>query len=342
MNSRQRFLSACACEPLYRPPVWVMRQAGRYLPEYRELKAKHGFLKMVRTPELATEITLQPTRRFAFDAAILFSDILVIPEALGLGYTFRDEGGIAMERRLENRSMIEALLPESVVPERLSYVAEALRLLRKELAGEKALLGFGGSPWTLATYMVEGGSSEDFTRVKALFYEDRATFELLLGRLTAALITYFKMQIAAGADAIQIFDSWGGAVAGSDYDAASLRWIRAIIAALPANFPVIIYGKGTGPHLADQAFTGARVLSVDWSVDLAAARRSLPGNVALQGNLDPAILSTNAAITRRETLRLLESMRGARGHIFNLGHGILPSAHVASVEALVDAVTTWK
>jgi uroporphyrinogen decarboxylase len=342
MNSRDRFLSACACGTLDRPPVWIMRQAGRYLPEYRELKAKHGFLKMVRTPELAAEVSLQPIRRFAFDAAILFSDILVIPEALGQGYTFRDEGGIAMERRLESKAMIEALAPESAVPERLSYVAGALAILKRELAGTRALLGFGGSPWTLATYMVEGGSSEDFTRVKALFYEDRPTFDFLLGRLTASLIAYFKMQIDAGADAIQIFDSWGGAVAGPDYEAASLRWIRAIIEAMPPAFPIIIYGKGTGPHLVDQAFTGARVLSIDGSNDLAAVRRSLPENVAVQGNLDPVILNTTPEVTARETKRLLESMRGSTGHIFNLGHGILPEAKIACVEALVGAVTSWK
>lgn len=342
MNSRERFLTACECGPLERPPLWIMRQAGRYLPEYRELKAKHGFLKMVRTPELAAEVTLQPMRRFAFDAAILFSDILVIPEALGQGYTFRDEGGIAMERRLEGRSMIEALLPAAAVPERLAYVGAALSILKRELAGSKALLGFGGSPWTLATYMVEGGSSEDFARVKGLFYEDRASFELLLGRLTEALIAYFRMQVEAGADAIQIFDSWGGAVAGPDYEAASLRWIREIVASMPKGLPVIIYGKGTGAHLHDQAFSGARVLSIDWSNDLAAVRRSLPQNVAVQGNLDPVILSTTPEIARREAERLLESLRGAQGHIFNLGHGILPSARIECVQAVVDAVTGWK
>jgi uroporphyrinogen decarboxylase len=319
-----------------------MRQAGRYLPEYRELKAKHGFLKMVRTPELAAEVSLQPVRRFAFDAAILFSDILVIPEALGQGYAFRDEGGIAMERRLENRAMIEALGPEGSVPERLSYVADALAILKRELADRTALLGFGGSPWTLATYMVEGGSSEDFARVKALFYEDRAAFDLLLGKLTAALIAYFKMQIHAGADAIQIFDSWGGVVAGQDYEAASLKWIRAIIAAMPEGFPIIIFGKGTSAHLGDQAFTGARVLSVDASNELAAVRRSLPGNVAVQGNLDPVILNTTPEIARRETVRLLESMRGSSGHVVNLGHGILPEAKIACVEAMVHAVTSWR
>ena len=342
MNSRERFLAACACAPLERPPVWIMRQAGRYLPEYRELKAQHGFLKMVRTPELAAEVSLQPTRRFALDATILFSDILVIPEALGQGYTFRDEGGIAMEYRLDSRARIEALAAAAAVPERLAYVGGALALLKRELAGRRALLGFGGSPWTLATYMVEGGSSENFALVKGLFYADRPAFELLLGKLTAALIAYFKMQVAAGADAIQIFDSWGGAIAGPDYEAASLRWIREVIAAMPEDFPIIIYGKGTGPHLVDQAFTGARVLSVDASNDLAVVRRNLPGNVAVQGNLDPVILNTTPEITRRETLRLLESLRGSAGHIFNLGHGILPQAQISCVEALVETVTTWQ
>ena len=342
MNSRNRFLCACSCEPLDRPPVWIMRQAGRYLPEYRELKAKHGFLKMVKTPELAAEVSLQPIRRFPIDATILFSDILVIPEALGQGYTFRDEGGIAMEYRLQTRTMIEALGPASAVPERLAYVGQALEILKRELDGKRALLGFGGSPWTLATYMVEGGSSEDFALVKALFYEDRATFDLLLGKLTESLIAYFKMQVAAGADAIQIFDSWGGIVAGPDYEAASLRWIRQIISAMPPGFPIIIYGKGTGPHLTDQAFTGARVLSVDWSNDLSVVRRNLPANVAVQGNLDPAILNTTPDIAERETRRILESMRGTTGHIFNLGHGILPQAKIPCVEALLDAVVTWK
>jgi uroporphyrinogen decarboxylase len=190
--------------------------------------------------------------------------------------------------------------------------------------------------------MVEGGSSEDFARVKALFYEDRSAFDLLLGKLTASLIAYFRMQITAGADAIQIFDSWGGVVAGPDYEAASLRWIRSIIEAMPEGFPVIIFGKGTSAHLSDQAFTGARVLSVDASNELSAVRRSLPANVAVQGNLDPVILNTTPEIARRETERLLESMRGMPGHIFNLGHGILPQAKIACVEALVGAVTSWK
>lgn len=349
MTSRERFLAACACEKLDRPPLWVMRQAGRYLPEYRALKAKSSFLHMVRTPELAAEVTLQPLHRFALDAAILFSDILVIPEALGQGYHFREEGGIAMEFRLETRAQVDQLAPVDAVAGRLRYVADTLALLKKELAaaptsgiGGRALLGFGGSPWTLATYMVEGGSSEDFERIKLLFYTERATFDALLEKLTAALIAYFQMQIRAGADAIQIFDSWGGIVAGADYEAASLRWIRRIIEALPHDFPVILYAKGTAPHLTDQAFTGARVLSVDWTSDLAVVRRTLPANVAVQGNLDPVLLNTTPDIVTRESTRLLEAMRDTRGHIFNLGHGIMPHAKIECMQALVDTVTGWK
>jgi uroporphyrinogen decarboxylase len=342
MTSRERFLAACACLPLERPPLWIMRQAGRYLPEYRALKAKSSFLEMVRTPTLATEVTLQPLRRFALDAAILFSDILVIPEALGQGYRFKEEGGIAMEYRLETRAQVDALAPADAIPERLAYVAGALGLLKKELAGSKALLGFGGSPWTLATYMVEGGSSDDFERIKLLFYTDRALFDALLEKLTAALIVYFKLQIAAGADAIQIFDSWGGIIAGPDYEAASLKWIRGIIAALPKDFPIILYAKGTSPHLTDQAFSGARVLSVDWTSELSIVRHSVPDNVAVQGNLDPVLLNTTPEIVRHETGRLLESMRGTHGHIFNLGHGILPQAKIECVQTLVDTVTNWR
>lgn len=341
MTSRQRFLAALACEKLDRPPLWVMRQAGRYLPEYRELKAKSSFLEMVRTPALAAEVTLQPLRRFALDAAILFSDILVIPEALGQGYHFRDTGGIGMEFRLETRAQVDALAAADVVPDRLRYVADTLALLKKELAGSRALLGFGGSPWTLATYMVEGGSSDEFERIKQLFYTDRATFDALLEKITAALIAYFKMQIAAGADAIQIFDSWGGIIAGPDYGAASLRWIREVVAALPRDFPIILYAKGTAPHLTDQAFAGVRGLSVDWTNDLAIVRRTLPANIAVQGNLDPVLLNTTPEIVRNETTRLLESMRGTTGHIFNLGHGIMPHAKIECMQALVDTVTRW-
>jgi len=351
LTSRQRFLAACACQPLSRPPLWVMRQAGRYLPEYRALKGKHSFLQMVRTPELALEVTLQPLHRFpGLDAAILFSDILVIPEALGQPYAFRNTGGIAMAHRLDSRTAVDALAPPEAIEEKLGYVFDALRLIRRELdsndtenpVGPKALLGFGGSPWTLASYMVEGGSSEDFARIKSLFYADRPLFDALLAKLTAALIRYFTLQIAAGADAIQIFDSWGGIIAGPDYEAASLRWIREIIAALPPEFPVILYAKGGTPQLDSQARSGARVLSVDWTADLAKVRRTLPPTIAVQGNLDPVLMQTTPEIVTREASRLLDSMRGlAPGHIFNLGHGITPQAKLECVHALVDTVTGY-
>ena len=345
MTSRERFLAACASQPLDRPPLWVMRQAGRYLPEYRALKSKSSFVEMVRTPAVAKEVTLQPLRRFALDGAILFSDILVIPEALGQSYHFREQGGIGMQYRLETRAQVDALAPVEAVPEKLRYVSETLTLLKTELGDTRALLGFGGSPWTLATYMVEGGSSDDFERIKLLFYTDRGTFDALLEKLTAALIAYFKMQIAAGADAIQIFDSWGGIIAGVDYEAASLRWIREVIAALPPKFPVILYAKGTAPQIMAQASSGIRVLSLDWTVNLADVATSLRAAgkpVALQGNLDPILLNTTPEIVRRETTRLLESMRGKPGHIFNLGHGITPQAKIECMQALVDTVTSWR
>lgn len=341
MTSRDRFLAACASQPLDRPPIWVMRQAGRYLPEYRALKAKTSFLEMVRTPELAVEVTLQPLRRFELDAAILFSDILVIPEALGQAYAFRDGGGIEMACRLETRAQVDALAGADAVPEKLHYVSDALALLKRELAGSRALLGFGGSPWTLATYMVEGGSSDDFERIKLLFHTDRAMFDALLEKLTDALIAYFRMQIAAGADAIQIFDSWGGIIAGSDYEEASLKWIRRIVAALPEEFPIILYAKGTSPHLTAQAASGIRVLSVDWTSELAKVRQILPAGVAVQGNLDPVLMQTSPEIVGCEARRLLESMRSLPGHIFNLGHGITPAAKLECMEALVETVTGW-
>jgi uroporphyrinogen decarboxylase len=344
MTSRDRFLAALACRPLERPPLWVMRQAGRYLPEYRALKAKSSFLEMVKTPALAAEVTLQPLKRFpGLDAAILFSDILVIPEALGQPYAFRETGGIQMAYRLETRAQIDALAPAEAVPERLAYVGDALRLLKKEVAATgHALLGFGGSPWTLATYMLEGGSSDDFARAKVLFHTDRPAFDSLLEKLAAALVSYFRMQIDAGADAIQIFDSWGGILAGPDYEAASLRWIRRIVAALPSGFPVILYAKGTAPHLAAQAASGVRAISVDWTADLAAVCAALPPGLALQGNLDPVLMTTTPEIIRAQATRLLESVRGHPGHIFNLGHGITPDAKIECMQALVDTVTTFR
>jgi uroporphyrinogen decarboxylase len=247
-----------------------------------------------------------------------------------------------MEYAISTRAQVDALAGPDAIGTKLDYVPAALRLIRQAVGDTKAVLGFGGSPWTLATYMVEGGSSADFEKIKLLFYTDRPLFDALLEKLTVALIEYFQLQIAAGADAIQIFDSWGGIIAGPDYDAASLKWIKRIVAALPADFPIILYAKGTNPHLTDQAFSGVRVVSIDWTADLAVARRNLPANVAVQGNLDPVLMQTTPEIVATESTRLLESMRGLPGHIFNLGHGITPKAKIACMESLVNTVTGWR
>lgn len=342
MTSRERFLAACSCLPLERPPLWIMRQAGRYLPEYRALKAKHNFLKMVRTPDLAAEVTLQPMRRFPqLDAAIVFSDILVVPEALGQGYRFKEEGGIAMDWRIERWEQVERLTVE-LLPERLRYVPEALRRVREQLGPDRALLGFCGAPWTLAAYMVEGGGSDSFARAKALYYTDRPLFDKLMEKLVRALVAYARMQIEAGADAIQIFDSWAGILPLADYEAASLRWTRQLVAALPKDFPVILYAKGAAANLAALGASGAAVVGLDWTVDLAAASRALPANVAVQGNLDPVLLNTTPALVTAATEQLLTAMRGRPGHILNLGHGILPEAKLDCVEALCAATAAWR
>jgi len=341
MTSKQRFLSAINCQPLERPPIWIMRQAGRYLPEYRKLKESYDFVTMVKTPELATEVTLQPLKRFALDAAIVFSDILIVPEALGQPYHFRDEGGIGMDFALQSSDDIAKLAPASAVSEKLTYIAEALRMVDAEVGAEKAVLGFAGSPWTLACYMVEGGSSKDFTKIKSLFYEDRRTFDQLMTKLASAVAELLKMQLAAGADCVQIFDSWASACPGTDYHDMSLRWIREVIDELPEGAPIILFAKGMAHHMPTLADSGAKALGMDWSVDLPSARAHAPANICLQGNLDPALLSTSPAVVSAASKDLLNGMNGAHGHIVNLGHGILPSAKIECVQTLVDTVTGW-
>jgi len=337
MKSRERFWAAAHCLPVDRPPVWLMRQAGRYLPEYRALKERHDFLTLVKTPELAAEVTLQPLRRFAFDAAIVFSDILVIPEALGQGYSFREQGGIAMDYLLDSPERIDAL-DASGIRDKLGYVADALRRTREAIGDDQALLGFAGSPWTLACYMVEGGSAREFHGVKKLAWTDPERFEALLAKLADATADYLAMQAEAGADAVQIFDSWGAACPAIHYETWSLRWIRRIVERLEDRVPVILFAKGMGAHARALAATGARVVSLDWTVDPRIARQAFPAPLALQGNLDPSVLLTDPETTRREVRNLLEGMRGRPGHIFNLGHGVVPSTRLDCVEALVDEV----
>ncbi len=343
MTSRERFLASVRREATDRTPLWVMRQAGRYLPEYRALKEQYSFIEMAQTPELATQVTLQPLKRFPLDAAIIFSDILIIPEALGQPYHFRDKamgGGIAMDYLLDSEAKIDAL-DGSGIEEKLAYLPAALKMTRSEIGEEKALLGFGGSPWTLAAYMTEGGSLKDLAALKSLFYSEPAVFEKLMQKVTDAVIDLFKMQIDAGIDAVQIFDSAGAFCPSHQYEAMSLRWIKKITDSLPADFPVIIFAKGMAHHQDALVRTGASVLSIDWTVDLPSYYDSLPDNVAVQGNLDPLILSSTPEIVRAETAVLLDKMKGRHGHILNLGHGILPSAKPENMQVLCDVLAEY-
>lgn len=317
-----------------------MRQAGRALPEYRELKAKYDFLELVRTPALAAEVTLQPIRRFGFDAAILFSDILVAAEGLGQGYRFREGGGIQMDFVLEGNGV--AALDTAALEEKLNYVPKAMHLLKKALGRETALIGFAGSPWTLANFMLEGGSAKEWTRAKKFFSAQPETFAQLMEKLAAAVTKLLQMQIAAGADAVQIFDSLGGLLPQNDFEAASARWMKQIISALRGAVPVIVFSKDVRHSWPALVQTGANVLGIDSQTPLAGLRKMLPASIGLQGNLEPSLLTATPAVVAAETRRILEEMRGARGHIFNLGHGVPPDAKLENLSALVETVKHFK
>jgi len=337
MTSRERFLKAVRREPHGRAPVWIMRQAGRYLPEYRALKARHDFVTMVRTPELATEVTLQPLRRFPLDAAILFSDILVIPEALGVPYRFREQGGIQMDRALSSESDLAALSPLGAA-DRLDYVYAALRQIRGELGMDKALLGFAGSPWTLACYLVDGGSAEGFPRTLELARAQPSVLERLLAILAETVAEYLRRQLDAGADAIQIFDSWAGLLEGEAYERLSLRWIRAVLERLPAGASVILYAKGKSSDARALAATGVPVLGVDWELPLSRVRALAGRPICLQGNLDPEWMTREPEAAAEAARAVIADNAGDPGHIFNLGHGITPEARIETFAAVVDAV----
>ena len=340
MNSRDRFLAALHRQPHDRAPVWIMRQAGRYLPEYRALKAKSDFVTMVRTPELAVEVTLQPLRRFPqLDAAILFSDILVIPEALGVGYRFRDEGGIAMERALASPADVATLKLEGSA-DRLQYVYDALAILRKELGLNKTLLGFAGSPWTLACYLVEGGGSEDFPKTKALIKADPKMMHRILEILTDAVAQYLTRQFAAGADAIQIFDSWASGLPPALFAQVVIAPTKKIVAAVRAARPgARIIGFPRAATLAGyEAYvqaTGVDAVSLDTSAPMRWAAKNL--GCAIQGNLDPIALIAGGAALDRAVDDILQATAG-KPHVFNLGHGILPETPIAHVEQLLKRI----
>ena len=342
LTARERFTRAARCLPVDRPPVWLMRQAGRALPEYRKLKETYTFVQLVQNPELAVEVTLQPVRRFGFDAAILFSDILVIPEALGQTYHFKETGGVQMDFAVTTKADIEKLSVERVV-ERLSYVDKALRMLRQELGEQTALIGFSGSPWTLATFMMEGASVPKYSRALQLFREDPKTYFALAEKLTAAVTAYLQMQIATGVDAVQLFDSHGGHLLPTEFQEASGRWTNQIIAHLGGTVPVINFSLGTHGNWPDLITSGANVLGIDWQTSIADAREIIPAHIAMQGNLSPTlIVEATPEVVATETKNILEAMRGRPGHIFNLGHGLTPGAKLENIAALVETVKGFK
>ena len=338
-----RFIKALLRQPVDRTPVWIMRQAGRYLPEYREVRAKAGdFMTLCSTPELACEVTLQPLRRFDLDAAILFSDILTIPDAMGLGLYFSEGEGPKFKQTIDSANDVKNLIiPDPA--DKLSYVTDAVSLIRKELNGQVPLIGFAGSPWTLATYMVEGGSSKTFSKIKAFLFEDPVSAHLLMSKLADSVATYLNAQIEAGAQAVMVFDSWGGALTTPHYKEFSLAYMQKIVDQLTREkdgqkIPVILFTKGGGMWLPEIADTGCDGVGLDWSVDINKARQLIGDKVALQGNMDPAIMATNPDVIKQEASRILAEFGQGNGHVFNLGHGITPNITPENVAALVDAV----
>jgi uroporphyrinogen decarboxylase len=339
-------LRALLREATPRRPIWLMRQAGRYLPEYRATRTRAGgFLEMCTNPQVACEITLQPVNRYPLDAAILFSDILTIPHAMNLGLEFEAGEGPKFERPVRTPADIDKLgVPD---PGReLKYVTDAVALVRRELAGRVPLIGFAGSPWTVATYMVEGGSSKSFGLIKRMMYESPRELHRLLELLVKATILYLNAQIAAGAQAVMLFDTWGGVLTPAQYEEFSLRHMAQVIDALTRKsdgrrVPNIVFTKGGGAWLAKIAAIGCDAVGVDWTTDLSEARTAVGGRVALQGNLDPSALFATPEILRAQALRVLDSYGAGPGHVFNLGHGITPDVDPERVALLVETVQDY-
>jgi uroporphyrinogen decarboxylase len=338
-----RFLRALLKQPVDVTPVWMMRQAGRYLPEYRASRAKAGdFMSLCMNPEFACEVTLQPLERYPLDAAILFSDILTIPDAMGLGLYFETGEGPRFKKTVNSLAEIEAL-PIPDAQKDLGYVMDAVSTIRRELNGRVPLIGFSGSPWTLATYMVEGGSSKDHRKSKAMLYENPQAMHLLLDKLAQSVIAYLNGQILAGAQAVQIFDSWGGSLSDAAYQEFSLAYMRKIVNGLirendGRKVPVILFTKGGGLWLESMADTGADALGLDWTCNIGQARQRVGSKVALQGNMDPSVLYASPEAIRSEVSRILASYGSGTGHVFNLGHGITPEVDPAHAGAFIEAV----
>jgi uroporphyrinogen decarboxylase len=338
-----RLLRALLRQPVDVTPVWMMRQAGRYLPEYRATRARAGsFMDLCMNPELACEVTLQPLERYPLDAAILFSDILTVPDAMGLGLYFTEGEGPRFERPVRTAAQIRAL-PVPDPEQELGYVMGAVRTIRRALDGRVPLIGFSGSPWTLATYMVEGGSAKNFARCKGLMFDEPAVMHELLGRVADAVTAYLNAQVAAGAQALMLFDTWGGVLSPRDYREFSLAYMRRVIAGLTREaegrrVPVILFTKGGSQWLEDMVEAGPDALGLDWTIEIGEARRRTGDRVALQGNLDPCMLYASPERIRAEAGRILESYGHGHGHVFNLGHGIHPDIDPDRPAALVAAV----
>lgn len=337
-------LRALRREPIPRTPVWVMRQAGRYLPEYRQIRARAGdFLTLCKTPELACEVTLQPLRRFPLDAAIIFSDILTIPDAMGLGLHFVEGEGPCFQNPLQSTKAIEAIQISNLT-EHLNYVFDAIKLTRREMPSHLPLLGFSGSPWTLACYMVEGHSSRQFNRMKRLIDDYPQVAHHLLYKLSQAVSHYLHEQILAGVNAVMIFDTWGGLLPTPQYSQFSLQYMQQIVAFLKhqtPQTPIILFTKGGGEWLKEMAQTGCDALSIDWTCELGDARAQVGHQVALQGNLNPAILLESDEIIRDQVKNVLASFGYGSGHVFNLGHGITPDVKPEKLGVMIEAVHTF-
>jgi len=339
MSSRARFLAACRREPRTGPPpAWVMRQAGRYLPEYRALREGKGFLEMVHDPRVAAELTCQPLRRFDMDAAVVFCDILVPPAAMGLDVSFAPGAGPRVEPPVRTEADVDRLADFDPL-ERTGFLQETIRLVRAELGPDKAIVGFAGAPFTTASYMVEGGSSRNFERTKAMLLGEPTLFDRFLGRLVDNLVPYLHMQVEAGADVLQLFDSWGGALDAATYRRALLPHLERLVAgARDTGAPVIVYANGGGHLLEVLADSGADVLGIDWRVEPADAIRRVGDRVALQGNLDPCTLFAPPGVVAAEVRRVLDAFRDLDGYVFNLGSGILPKTPVESMEVLFRTI----
>ena len=341
-----RFIRALLRQPVDRTPVWMMRQAGRYLPEYCATRAQAGsFMQLCQTPELACEVTMQPLRRYPLDAAILFSDILTIPDAMGLGLYFSDGEGPRFERPVRTAQDIAKLVVPDMA-DKLGYVMDAVSLIRKELQGQVPLIGFSGSPWTLATYMVEGASSKDFAKAKTLMFDEPKLMHQLLDTLAKAAIEYLNAQVQAGAQALMVFDTWGGVLTPRDFREFSLRYLQQIVDGLQREkdgekIPVILFSKGAGAWMENLAATGCDALGVDWTLDLSDARRRVGHQVALQGNMDPSILYASAERIAQEVKEVLSSFGQGGGHVFNLGHGIHPGIDPEKVGVFIRSVVEY-